>query len=56
MKVPNKILHITLKLANGTEEVLDDERALVRQWALEGAAKRAAMTDEKKSSSKEVQS
>ena len=43
MKVPNKILHIVMKLANGTEPVSEDERSLARQWALDGVAKRAAM-------------
>jgi hypothetical protein len=44
MKVPNKVLHIVMKLANGTEKVSEDERSLVRQWALDGVAKRAALT------------
>lgn len=43
MKVPNKVIHIVLKLANGTENVTEDERSLVRGWALDGAAKRDAM-------------
>lgn len=43
MKVPNKIIHIVLKLANGTETVSEDERSAVRQWAMDGVAKRAAM-------------
>ena len=41
MKVPNKVLHIVMKLANGTEQVSEDERSLVRQWALDGVAKRS---------------
>ena len=46
MKVPNKVLHIVMKLANGTEPVSEEERSLARQWALDGVAKRAAMQAE----------
>ena len=43
MKVPNRIIHIILKLANGTEMVSEDERSAVRQWALDGVARRTAL-------------
>lgn len=43
MKVPNKVIHIVLKLANGAESVSEDERTVVRQWAMDGVAKRAAL-------------
>lgn len=43
MKVPNKVLHIVLKLANGTEQVSEEERTVVRHWAMDGVAKRSAL-------------
>jgi hypothetical protein len=46
MKVPNKVLHIVMKLANGTEHVSEEERTLVRTWALDGVAKRAARAEQ----------
>lgn len=48
MKVPNKILHIVLKLANGTEQVSTEERDAVRGWAMDGVAKRAALAAQPK--------
>ena len=45
MKVPNKVLHISLKLANGTEHVSEEERTLIRSWALDGVAKRAVVAE-----------
>ena len=48
MKVPNKVLHIVLKLANGTEKVSEEERSLVRGWAMDGVAKRAALAAQPK--------
>jgi hypothetical protein len=43
MKVPNQILHIIVKLVDGTKDITEAERVAVRHWALSGIAKREAL-------------
>lgn len=51
MKVPNKVLNTIVVEFSKLPKT--PENQVVLQWAIEGATKRAAMADEKKSSSKE---
>jgi hypothetical protein len=52
MKVPNRVLDITTRLANG-KETTPDERKFVLEWAAAGVAKRSALAAGPKSNLEE---